>query len=388
MSSLAAKTEDRTPVPRRCGLLRSCMLVAACGLPLLSLLPACDGDDGRDPAGDGQPGGDGGDASSCLKTVAELDGPATYDYTVDWSPVDDYVLAGTNQDIRLIRADTEAEELELVDSLLKKPKANVVRWSADGRFALSAGLELELLAVPRDPPELVYLDSYTGHEADIYGLDWHPDGAYALTGGRDGTIRLLAVDVDAGTLTEQAIFYGHVGKVLGVNWAPDGRHAISVGEDGTVRLLEVDFEAEPIEIRQVTLQIDGDLENSVSWAAGGNPILTGTWAERHLVQVWSVDVDAGTLSLTNEFLTNPSGVTVLEWSRDGERLATAGHDDTVALSRYRDGELTGIATLEGHLTGVHAVSWSVDESHLIVASSSVDRVSLVNVEDCPRAESE
>jgi len=351
------------------------------------MLLACGGDDGGG-AGDGEPADDdaGTGASSCLKTVAELDGPATYVYTVDWSPVDDYALAGTDEDIRLIRADTEAEKLELVDSLLKTPKANVVRWSADGRFALSAGLELELLAVPRDPPELVFVASYTGHEADIYGLDWHPDGAHALTGGRDGTVRLLAVDLDAGTLTEQAIFYGHVGKVLAVSWAPDGRHAISVGEDGTVRLLEVDFDADPIEIRQLALEVDGDLENSVSWAAGGDLVLTGTWFERHVVQAWSADVEAGTLSLMKESVPNTTGITTLEWTRDHQRIATAGHDDTLALSTYADGELTSMARLEGHDTGVHAVSWSVDENDLVMASSMIDRVSLVDARDCPRSE--
>lgn len=323
---------------------------------------------------------------ACLRTVDDIDGPATYVYTVDWSPIDDLILMGTDADVRLLQADADTEELALVNSIEVRPRSNVIKWSADGLHALSVGLEVQLFEITRDPPALVHLDSYTGHEGDIYGLDWHPDGRHALTGGRDATVRLLAVNTEAGTLVEQAIFYGHHGKVLGAHWAPDGRHAITVGEDGTTRLLSIDLEVDPPAIEQMELEIDGDLENAVSWAAAGNPVLTGTWYERHVVQVWSVDVEAATFTLMSEYAQHPTGVTSLEWSRDRERIATAGHDDTVALSRYQDGELTPIATLEGHDTGVHAVSWSPDENYMAVASSAIDRVSLLNAADCPRSE--
>ncbi len=349
------------------------------------LLHACDGGGEKDPGPSGGDADAGVDPSACLQTVAALDGPATYVYTVDWSPVDDYFLIGTDADVRLIRADTAAEALSLVDTIQVRPRSNVIKWSADGQHALSVGLEVQLLAIPRDPPGLVHLASHTGHEGDIYGLDWHPDGAHALTGGRDATVRLLAVDTAAGTLVEQAIFYGHVGKVLGVHWAPDGRHAITVGEDGTARLLAIDMDVDPPDIQQMELEIDGDMENAVSWAAAGNPVLTGTWYERHVVQIWTVDVEAATFTLMSEFADHPTGVTSLEWSRDRERIATAGHDDTVALSRYADGQLTPIATLDGHDTGVHAVSWSPDENYMAMASSAIDRVSLVNARDCPRS---
>jgi WD40 repeat protein len=378
MSVLAHRCRQPALVRRGRGRSGIAATFIACG----ALLCACNEE--TDPTDDGSDS-QGDEPATCLHTAAAIDGPGTYAYTVDWSPIDDYVLAGTDQDVRLLRADTAAEELVLVDSIMVRPRSNVIRWSADGLHALSTGLEVQLFAVSRDPPELIHLASYTGHEGDIYGLGWHPDGAHALTGGRDGTVRLLAVDTAAGTLVEQAIFYGHVGKVLGLHWAPDGRHAITVGTDGTVRLLAIDVEADPPIIDQLELKIDPDEENAVSWAAGGDPVMTGTWAERHVVQIWSVDVDAATFTLMSEFAGHPSGVTVLEWSRDRERIATAGHDDTVVLSRYADGHLTAIAELDGHDTGVHAVSWSPDEDHMAVASSTIDRVSLVNAADCPRS---
>jgi len=360
---------------------RAATLFIACEV----LLHACDGGGEKDPEPSGGDEDAGVDPAACLHTVAALDGPATYVYTVDWSPIDDYFLIGTDADVRLIGADTAAEALALVDTIQVRPRSNVIKWSADGLYALSVGLEVQLFAIPRDPPGLVHLVSYTGYDGDIYGLDWHPDGAHALTGGRDATVRLLAVDAAAGTLVEQAIFYGHHGKVLGVHWAPDGRHAITVGEDGTTRLLAIDMDVDPPDIQQMELEIDGDMENAVSWAAAGNPVLTGTWYERHVVQVWNVDVEAASFTLMSEFAEHPTGVTTLEWSRDRERIATAGHDDTVALSRYEDGQLTAMARLEGHDTGVHAVSWSPDENHMAVASSAIDRVTLVNAAGCPRS---
>lgn len=378
----ARRVPDR-PVPGLLAAAALVLLIAACGADDDS-----PGDDGDSP-GDDQPDDGAGDTSgegACLRTVTSMDGAAPYVYSVDWSPIDDFALAGTREDLRLLWVDTASQELEVAANLVDRSTAAVVRWSADGRFALSAGQELKLLSVERDPPALVQLAAFAGNQGSFYGLDWSADGAHVITGEDGGAVRVFAVDTEAGTLTEQAIFYGHIEGVQGVSWSPDGRHAVSVGDDGSERLLEVNFDADPVTVEQLDLEREIGIVNSVRWGPGGYPLLVGTWAERHVVQIYSVDTEAGTLVLDGEFTDHPSGIDVLQWSRDRRRILTAGHDDTVRLSIFEGSELTGMAVLEGHDTGVHSASWSPDEDYIIMASSLFDRISLVDMRGCPGAE--
>ncbi|HWM85424.1 MAG TPA: WD40 repeat domain-containing protein, partial [Kofleriaceae bacterium] len=168
-------------------------------------------------------------------------------------------------------------------------------------------------------------------------------------------------------------------------WSPDGRHAVSVGADGSVRLLEVDLDADPVAITQLAVQQDADQENAVRWARGGNPLVTGTWWTRHVVQVWNVDVAAGTLELQSEFVDHPTGINTMEWSGDRQRIVTGGHDDTMRLAAYDGAVLTTMAVLEDHDSGVHSVAWSRDEAYMIMASSMVDRIALIDMRACPAA---
>jgi WD40 repeat protein len=341
-----------------------------------AILAACQGPEGASPQV--------GEPSSCLSELAGYDGPRDYTYSVSWSPIDDHVLAGTNVELRLFAVDVESPDLQLVATLEERARAAVVAWHPDGRHALSAGTEVKLLAIERDPPAIVQLDAFAGHQGHVYGLRWSPAGAHALTGGEDGTVRLLAVDAAAGTLTQRAILFGHFGKVLGVAWSPDGRHALSVGEDASVRLLAVDVDADPPELRELAMERDRnfDLESAVSWPARGYPVVTGTWG-RHKVKLWSVDTDAATMDLETEFPDrHSSGLDILEWTDDEEWIVTGGHDDTIRLSRFADGTFATIATLEDHQTGAHSVSWAPDDLHLVLASSMVDRISLVDVSTC------
>ena len=325
-----------------------------------------------------------GEPEPCLSELASHDGPRDYTYSVSWSPIDDYVLAGTNVELRLFAVDVESPELQLVASLEERARAAVVAWSSDGRYALSAGTEVKLLAIEREPPAIVELDAFTGHQGHVYGLRWSPDGKHALTGGEDGTVRLLAVDGAAGTLTQLAILYGHIGKVLGLAWSPDGRHALSVGADASARLLAVDVDPAAPEIRELAIQRDRAFkqESAVSWPLRGYPVITGTW-ESHVVKVWSVDTSTATMDLESEFSDrHSSGLDILEWTDDEEWIVTGGHDDTIRLSRFADGTFATIAMLEGHETGAHSVSWSPDDLHLVLASSKLDRISLVDANTC------
>lgn len=341
--------------------------------------------DGGVPAGGAGNGVFGGVVTpSCLVLVASLLGPNPYVYSVDWSPSDDYVLSGTSGSLRLIAVEREAPGLTVV-ATYTQPKSVFVKWSHDGRYALSVSTDVRLLQVNRDPPSFTEVARYTGHEDDIYGVFWSPDGKYALTVSKDQTVRLLAVDGDEGLLEERAIFRGHVGKVFSAAWSPDQRNALSAGQDATLRLLAVDTEHGSLtEVARVT---DPEWETVVAWGDAPRPALSGDWGAVNQVRMWSVNRGVGTLAPDGILTTHDEeGMDVLEWTRDGSLLLTGSHDDTLKLFAYDadDGSFTERSTLENWQHGVHAASFAPDQRNLVIAASHTDHVALLDTRSCLR----
>lgn len=120
-----------------------------------------------------------------------------------------------------------------------------VAISPDGRLALSAG--------DHGNPSLRGWELECGKEqrrfgcsGPVYGVAFSPDGRLALTGGGHtevaqgkvwGFSTLMLWDVQTGK--ERYCFSGHEREVLGVAFSPDGRHAVSGSADETIRLWRV-----------------------------------------------------------------------------------------------------------------------------------------------------
>lgn len=120
-----------------------------------------------------------------------------------------------------------------------------VVFSPDGRLAISAG--------DHGNPSLRLWELEGGKElrrfgcsGPVYGVAFSPDGRLALTGGGHtevvqgkvcGFSTLLLWDVQTGK--ERYCFAGHEREVLGVAFSPDGRRAVSGSADKTIRLWRV-----------------------------------------------------------------------------------------------------------------------------------------------------
>jgi WD40 repeat protein len=303
-------------------------------------------------------------------------------YSIHWAPSADYLLAGTNAELRLIAIDLQAEALEQVVTFTGQRKINFVRWSADGKFALSASDDLALLNVSTNPPEIREVARYDAHDGDVYFVSWSPDGTHALSAAQNGTVRLLAVDTAAATLEPRAALVASQGKAFGVAWAPDGRHALSIGEDGTARLLAVDID--PPALRELARVGESVWRSAVSWAPRTEPIV-GTWGERNVVQALAVDIGARQLAIRDELPWHTSGVDVLEWSRDQKLFISGGHDDTIQLSSEVAGTLRILDTRPADGAGVHSVSWSRGGDFVALAASHHDEIMLLDARGCRRA---
>jgi WD40 repeat protein len=75
----------------------------------------------------------------------------------------------------------------------------------------------------------------TGHTDWVRAVAVSQDGARAVSGSDDGTVRVW----DLTTGTEQAALTGHAGEVFSVALTPDGTRAVSGGSDRTVRVWDL-----------------------------------------------------------------------------------------------------------------------------------------------------
>jgi dipeptidyl aminopeptidase/acylaminoacyl peptidase len=322
---------------------------------------------------------------SCFAPRASLAGSRELVLSVDWSPVDDDVLVGAIDDVRLVRVDRATDTLTTLAHAVDQAGRIEVDFAPDGRHALAVAVDVRLYRVDREPPALVELARVASPEGDLLSVKWSPDGRFAITTRRDGAVRLLAIDGD--TLTPLATFTGHVGRAFSASWSPDGTRVLTGGEDGTARVLAVDAAAGSL-VEVAALAHDVQV-CPVAWSARGDALL-GTWVPcPSTVELVTFGPSGSDAILPVAVLAeHASGMRVLAWSPDGSVAVAGGHDDTLRFLGRHDGSLRSLGLLPNGALGVHEASWSPDGTHLIVAASHEDRITLVDVRECLRCQDE
>jgi WD40 repeat protein len=320
---------------------------------------------------------------SCLVPVAVFDGTTDLVISVDWSPIDDFVLSGANGEVRLLEVAGDPPSFRDLASYRTQGGRAFVIWSPDGNFALSASTDVRLLRIDRENETIAEAaPAFTGHLGDVYSAAWSPDGIHALSVGQDGTARLLAADATAGTLDEVARFDGGTGKVYDVAFSPDGELAAIAAQDGTLRILAVD--AERGSLVEVARSLLDSWVTAVGWSPRGDEILAGTWLPCGTVELWSLEAPAS-LGTVGVFAHHESGVRIAHFGKNGDFAVTAGHDDTLRLFALpaSPNEVETVVTWSDNAYGVHGVTLSPDAQRLVVAASHIDRLTLLDTSACP-----
>ncbi|MBW4623068.1 MAG: AAA-like domain-containing protein [Cyanosarcina radialis HA8281-LM2] len=268
-----------------------------------------------------------------------------------------------------------------------KSRVNSVSFSFDGQTIISTSHDgAAILWRLSDGFEL---ETLRGHGGPVYGAVFSPNGQMLASASYDKTIKLWRKNYLRQDLK------GHRGAVNSVNFSPDGETIVSTSQDGTIKLWNRDG------------SLLGNLAKHSGWfrsatfSPDGQKIAVALGRE---IKLWNLGL-AGSQECSNlqfairnsQFAVNklspssPSSpsppspplplfsceqtlnghtgrIYSLSFSPDGQTLASASYDKTIALWN-RDGKL--IKTLKGHGERVYSLSFSSDSK--TIASGSSDR---------------
>jgi WD40 repeat protein len=185
------------------------------------------------------------------------------------------------------------------------------------------GLALQGAEVGAQERPKIEIVPLIAHAGTVNSAAFSRDGAFVLTGGDDGTLKLW--DMVSARLVRT--FAGHKGKVLHVALSPDGTRALSGGEDKTIRLWEV---ATGRLVRTIYAHLDatGGEVSSVAFSPDGKRLLSGSRGES-AAKLW--DAETGRLVRIFQHAKGSlrAGVTSALFSPDGAQIATGGAGDKI-----------------------------------------------------------
>lgn len=189
--------------------------------------------------------------------------------------------------------------------------------------------------------------------ASVFGVDIDPAGRLVAGASQNGSIYLI----DRETRVTR-VLRGHDDQVIGIAFSPDGERLASGSLDGRACIWNVSKAS-------VERVLEGPKSGVHGVTFGGDGKLLAAGGYDHTVRVW--DVASGR---SIHVLAGHEGVVRgVAFSPDGRWLASAGADRVVRLWKLDDGTQHGV--LRGHEGEVYGVAFSPDGS--LLASSSFDR---------------
>lgn len=200
------------------------------------------------------------------------------------------------------------------------------------------------------PTELLRLE---GHQDDVFSVAVSPDGKYLASAGADSQV--LVWDLPEMRLLSRLT--GHTDWVRCLDFSPDGRTLASVSHDDYLILWD---HQEAKEIQRVKITDGRPLGLSVSFHPSGKYVATGcSNGELRIIRL----SDYETVATIDAFR---SWYRSLDFSADGQLLATAGNDSFVRLFHLDSQmQITASRTLPGHELETWCVRFIEGESTLL-----------------------
>lgn len=230
-----------------------------------------------------------------------------------------------------------------------------VAITPDGKQVLSASFDESVRVWDvASGKELACLE---GHSDKIWSVIALQDNARALTAGLDGLLMLwdLATGAHLKIITSGA---DEADNIFGCAVNRAGNQALSGHRDGQIRLWSLESDK-----CLMTLKGHSDLVYSVQFTADGRYAVSGS--EDHTVKIWNLDAGACVATLEG----HEEGVHTVALSPDGTLIASSGFTDlTVRLWDWKSGACLQMLTTDEYWTPI-SVTFSPDGARLVVGTA-------------------
>lgn len=291
--------------------------------------------------------------------------------TISWSFDARYVAVGID---RLIQV-WDREKQELVQSINTGNYVQALDWGSESHLLASGSYRGIIDIWSAESGDNVL--KIAGHTGAIKALAWSPQGSYLASGGEDRTIRIWDLDARKEWLE---LLPGHNKPVEDLAWSPDGTYLASGGHDFVVRvwnITEDEFLGALTErIKKPFVHEKGfefavgmdsvsheNIVLSLSWAPNGEKLASASWDKT--VAIWDVPTQTQLIGMQN----SQGWVTTVAWSPQSDQVAFGGYDQDIHVYSGVTGK--EIKKLKGHTDWVRSLAWSPDGKYL--ASSGFDQ---------------
>ncbi|KPV53090.1 hypothetical protein SE17_11675, partial [Kouleothrix aurantiaca] len=215
----------------------------------------------------------------------------------------------TSEDTNVIQWDVDTGE---VVKKLPDPNGKELRGVAlvpGTNYLLSGGAAGEIIEWDLTTGQVV--DRLRGHKGTVYYVSVNSDGTRAISGGGDN--KVIVWDLE--THVPLTILSGHGGYIRQAVFSKDSKHALSGSADKTIRLWDLTNGAEAARLPS------RDEVKDIAVSADGKQIVSGV--QNGSINVWNIANDQPTGNVQS-FLWHERDVSAVAFSTDGKFVFSGG----------------------------------------------------------------
>jgi WD40 repeat protein len=251
-------------------------------------------------------------------------------------------------------------KVEIVRTFPHAGAISTVAFSPNGALALSGSNDNTMKLWDVATGTLVR--TFVGHSNWVHSVAFSPDGTRVLSGSRDKTVKLW----DAATGALVRTFNGHSREVLSVAFSPDGSRVLSGSIDKTMRLWDAATGATLRTFKGHSAEV-----TSVAFSPDGTRALSSGSYDKTM-KLWNT----ATGTLLRTFGGHSEAVTSVAFSPDGTRVLSTDWEKAKLWDLATGAHLR---TLKGHAKAINSVAYSPDATRVVLGSYSDTTIELWDV---------